>query len=296
MRKIESFIAALLNEEHETAAELFSDYLLTRAQEIHEGLRQGDHPILAEDVEDEIKSEQYFTDEDLADEGDVDGEIDDAADDLADEMNVDAEEEVEADEDFGAEEEEEVEVADVDDRLEDIEAQLDELTAEFDRMMAEIDGEADDADDEVIGGEEEVETDVSGNAETEDMPVEESIEDFSHEDDFDDISEAIIDELSKVDVKNTEGRSTDGKSISPNTKSMPSARNIAGHPIKSKNVTHKGFDRETAPTSGRLPKGINTQDKADAKLTKVSKEGDKSAEINKPIKQNNVSPVAKPKK
>lgn len=293
MRKIDKFIAALLNEEHETATELFGDYVIERAQNIHEGLRRGEHPILAEDIEDDIIAEQYFTDEDLADEDTAEDGTDEAADTLSDDMGVDADADMdaEADMDADAPAEDTAEEGSTDDRLDDLESQLDELTAEFERLMAEVDGDDAPADDEVLGTDDEVETDVGGDAEVEKME-----EDVAHDDDFLDLEEAIIDELEKIAVPNSDGREQGNKSIMQNGKSLPTARGTAGGPIKAKNVTHKGFDRETAPSSARLPKGINTQDHAESKLMKVSKEGDKSAELNKPVKQNNVSPVAKPKK
>lgn len=297
---IDKFVAALLNEERETASELLRQYIIAKAQDIHEGLRQGDHPVLAEDINEDIVSETYFTDEDLADDEEV--STDDAADSLGDDMgaHADAGDDAEADADFSADdadadvdadaEDTEGSEGDVDDRLDDLESQLDELTAEFERMMAEIDGEGSD-DDDVLGADSEVETDVDGDSE--ESTMEESLD---HED-FDDISEAIIDELEKIKTVNTDGREAGNKTITQNGKSLPTVRDkVAGHPIKTKNVTHKGFERETAPSSDRLPKGRNTQDHADSKLKPVSKEGDASAEINKPVKQNNVSPVAKLKK
>ncbi len=305
MRKIDNFIAALLNEEHERATELFSEYILERAQNIHEGLRRGEHPVLSEDIDDEIVAEQYFTDDDLADKDE-----DVAADTLSDEMgaedaDVDAgSEEMDADMsdmgDMGSEEDMDAEgdeaPVEVDDRLDDLEAQLDELTAEFERMMSEIDGEGtEDAD--IMGAENEVETDVDGEAETEKMEESDLSAEIGHDDEFPDISEAIIDELEKISTPNSDGREQGNKTISQQGKSLPSARDKMGKPITSKNVTHKGFDRETAPSSGRLPKADhNEADKAMGHQSSVAKGGDPKAEINKPVKQNNVSPVAKGKK
>jgi hypothetical protein len=290
---IDKFVAALLNEERDTASELLRQYIIAKAQDIHENLRQGEHPVLAEDVNEDISSEHYFTDDDLsADDESTDG----AADDLSGEMGADdlGTDDTSSDEtstdDVGSDEETGDESSD--ERIDDLEQQLDDLTAEFERMMAEIDGDSA-GDDDAIGSDSEVTTDVDGNAEEEEMA--ESI-DLGHEDDFSDISEAIIDELEKIKTVNTDGREAGNKTITQNNKSLPFVRDTAAHPIKSKNVTHKGFERETAPGNDRLPKGINTLDKAAARNKPVSKEGDASAELNKPVKQNNVSPVAKLKK
>jgi hypothetical protein len=287
---IDKFVAALLNEERDTASELLRQYIIAKAQDIHENLRQGEHPVLAEDVNEDISSEHYFTDDDLSSEDDT---TDGAADDLSTEMGSDDVEGSSDEEsaDVGGEEEASAEES-ADERIDDLEQQLDDLTAEFERMMAEIDGDSA-GDDEAMGTDSEVTTDVDGNAEEEEMA--ESV-DLGHEDDFSDISEAIIDELEKIKTVNTDGREAGNKTITQNNKSLPFVRDTAAHPIKTKNVTHKGFERETAPGNDRLPKGINTLDKAAARNKPVSKEGDASAELNKPVKQNNVSPVAKLKK
>lgn len=290
---IDKFVAALLNEERETASELLRQYIIAKAQDIHESLRQGEHPVLSEDISEDIDSERYFTDDDLSDDTMT---ADDATDTLAGDLEAGDDAEVAADADAVVDADLEVDAdvdgaeAAVDDRLDDLEAQLDDLTAEFERMMAEIEGDDVSADDEVVGAEDEVTTDVDGDSE------EKQFDESLDESDFADISEAVIDELEKIKTVNTDGREAGNKSITQNQKSLPSMRGTEAHPIKSKNVTHKGFDRETAPSSDRLPKGINTQDKADQKLKSVSKDGDASAELNKPVKQNNVSPVAKLKK
>jgi hypothetical protein len=295
---IDKFVAALLNEERETAAELLRQYIITKAQDIHESLRQGEHPVLAEDISEDIDAEKYFTDDELSD--DSAATVDAAGDDLSGDLETGSEDAAvetgDEDADLDSEASEDGEVSD-DERLDSIESQLDELTAEFERMMAEIDGE-DDAtsseDGEVLGTDDEVTTDVDGDAEVEKMA--ESDISFGEDDDFDDISEAIIDDLEKIKTVNTDGREAGNKTITQNNKSLPFVRDTAAHPIKTKNVTHKGFERETAPGNDRLPKGINTMDKAAARNKPVSKEGDASAELNKPVKQNNVSPVAKLKK
>jgi hypothetical protein len=291
---INQFIAALLNEEQDTARELLDQYLLMRAKEIHASFVNGDSALLSENLDDDIISEQYFTDEDLADHDEdhadasdeLSGEMHtDDADADSDDMHADDDSDMSADDDMGDDSGED---EDVDDRVDDLEAKLDELTAEFERMMAQLDGDdSDSEDDDVLGSDHETETSADGEAETTDM-------DDEHK--FPDATESFVSDREVIKTMNMDGRGTDGKMIVQNKKSLPFDRSKDGTPIKSKNVTHKGYERETPPSSGRLPKGINTQDHADSKLMKSPPKGDPKATINAPIKGNDVSPVAKRKK
>src|SRR5574343_596524 len=144
MRSIlEKALVHLLNEEHEKAETLFHQYMVERARQIHEALRQGDDSVLDENWEDSI-SEDYFTEDDLTGaEDDLEGAEDDmmgaedAADDLESDLGADDFDSAEDDlGDMGAD------FADADADLEDADADIDDADADFDDA-GEGDGEVD---------------------------------------------------------------------------------------------------------------------------------------------------------
>lgn len=292
---INQFIAALLNEEQDTARELLDQYLLMRAKEIHASFANGDSALLSENLDDDIISEQYFTDEDMADHDDATDELSgemhaDDGEDMSDASDSDMDSDMSSDEaDMGSDDTDADtgEEEDVDDRVDELEAKLDELTAEFERMMAQLDGDdSDDDSDDVLGSDDETSTSADGNTEMHDDDAEK----------YPDVEESFTSDREVIKTPNMNGRGTDGKMITQNNKSLPAVRDKTGMPIKSKNVTHNGFDREKEPSSGRLPKGINTQDHASEREIKAAPKGDPKAMINQPVKGNDVSPVAKRKK
>lgn len=331
MRSIlEKAFVALLNEEHDKAEELFHKFIVERARQIHESNRAGEDFVLDENWEEEITTESYFTEEDLADledgEGEAGGEgeenpfaaADDAegaefgadeegaeaaGDELAGELGAD---DLEGD-DFGADDFGADEVDAGESSIESLEDKIDELTAKFEEMMdaigsddsedfgseddadADVDADADASADDFGGA-----ADVDASAVEDDMDgaEEESEDDTTMEseesdDEFDDISESIISELEKVQVSlTTDGvEIAAGKSFQQNkTSSIPQKSKEArqgGEPIKQKVTNHKHFSRETAPTVADMKARKNTLKKADSTQSKVSKEGDASAEINK---------------
>lgn len=326
MRSIlEKAFVALLNEEHDKAEELFHKFIVERARQIHESNRAGDDFVLDENWNDEITTESYFTEDDLSDiEGDeaaVDGEGEgedfasefgaeddaDAADaDVADAGAEDFGGEGDLDADMGAEEGAEV---GLEDKIDDLSDQISKLTAEFEAMMdaigdeggdlggddADLGGDDLDAGADEFGGEADavdaaddadaVEDDMDGSDEEPHMEGEEA------DDEFDDITESIIDELEKVSVSLDDGKEIGtGKSFAQNRgASLPQKSKDArqgGAPVKIKQDQHKGFERETAPAVETLKARRNNVPKANAALSKVSKEGDKSAEINKLSSEN----------
>ena len=56
---------------------------------------------------------------------------------------------------------------------------------------------------------------------------------------------------------------------------------MGGAPVKMKSSEHKGYARETPPATKEMTKRRNTRTGATTGMEKVSKEGNKSAEINK---------------
>ena len=332
MRSIlEKAFVALLNEEHDKAEEMFHKFIVERARQIHESNRAGEDFVLDENWEEEITTESYFTEEDLADLEDGDGSeeageenpfaaaddaegdefgddaagADDAAGDLGADLGAD-DADVAAD-DFGGDDMD----AEADaGSIESLEDKIDELTAKFEAMMdaigaddaegdfdADADMQADDAEGD-FGADTEVdadsvEDDMDGadaqadDAEQQDDDAEQFGESEEGDDEFDDINESIIDELEKIQVSlTTDGvEIAAGKSFQQNkTSSIPQKSKEArqgGEPVKQKVTNHKHFNRETAPTVADMKARKNTLKKADSTQSKVSKEGDASAEINK---------------
>jgi len=323
---LEKAFVALLNEEHDKAEELFHKFIVERARQIHESNRAGDDYVLDENWNDEITTESYFTEDDLSDIEGEGGEGDEAAvggdDDMGgDEFAADEAGEEPAADEFGAEGDADGDDmgGDLDDhsdetpeeQIEDLRDQLEKLTAEFEAMMDAIGDEGGldgddagegefgaDATDGDVGGDEgefggesdemaadNVEDDMDG---TEEKPAMESEEDDGE---FDDITESIIDELEKVSVSLDDGKEIGtGKGFTQNRGAgIPQKSKDArqgGAPIKMKQDAHKGFERETAPGVETLKPRRNNVSKTNAALSRVSKEGDKSAEINKLSSEN----------
>lgn len=108
----------------------------------------------------------------------------------------------------------------------------------------------------------------------------------NEEEEFDDITESIVSELEKVMVTMSDGKEIGaGKSFSQNNKSPALQKKpnpmTDGKPIKIDATEHQGFERETAPAVKPMKARKNTKTKGDQGQSKVSKEGDKSALINK---------------
>lgn len=119
-----------------------------------------------------------------------------------------------------------------------------------------------------------------------DESEEETDEETLEEESFDDITESVISELEKVMVSMTDGKEIGaGKSFSQNGKSPALQKKpnpmSDGKPVTIKATEHKGFERETAPSVKDMKARKNTKKKGDAGQSSVSKEGDKSALINK---------------
>lgn len=308
MRSIleESFVA-LLNEEHDKAEELFHKFMVERARQIHEANRAGEDFVLDENWEEEIKTETHFTEEDLSDlefDGDEEVEVDADAD--GDEVDVDAV--AFDDDDAGAEEAADeldtelnfddeaglnADLDDTEDRLDGIESKIDDLLAKFEDAMdaigaddmdneedfdADLDLGADvNADEDAVAFDAGVDADLDADAE--------AGADLEDEEDFDDITESVIDELEKVQVSLTDGKEIgNGSSFTQNKTSTLSqkTREVAGSPIKTKVTPHKGFEREQAPAVAELKPRRNTlKKKAVDTPTKVSKDGNEPrAELN----------------
>lgn len=318
MRSIlEQVVSHLVNEDVEKAEELMHKYMVAKARQIHESLRQGDDEVLAEGWDDEIMSENYFTEADLEDavvdngedidadaaEGELEADVaadagaegdvpefggDDAAADMGDDADMGGE-------DAGVDGDSPVEA--VRDDIEAMKAELDDLLADMEAALGGADtgdAAADDLGDEMApaadADADAVEDDMASDEEVKEGDLSVEIEHLDEE--FDDITESIVDELQKISVPNTDGREQGNRSIQQNTTSGKFTKEKA-HPIHAKQDEHGTFEREPAPASRDLKKYRNNKPTADAGRARVSKEGDGKAELNDPkLGAKSKSPIA----
>lgn len=123
--QFEAMLEALINEDQETAKEIFHNIVVGKSREIYEELLAEDFELSekAADEEEEKEFDEAFGDEEGADD-------EEGSDDADDEEGSDDEEGAD---DFGSDEEGE---GDIEDRVLDLEDALDELKAEFEQIMA----------------------------------------------------------------------------------------------------------------------------------------------------------------
>ncbi len=146
--QFEAMLEALINEDQETAKEIFHNIVVAKSREIYEELLAEDFEVVAEEDEEDEETVEETTEED------EDESVEEGANPFADseEEEEEGEEEVggDASDDFvsdvsdeeGEEEgEEESEGGDVEDRVMDLEDALEELKAEFEQLMADEENE-----------------------------------------------------------------------------------------------------------------------------------------------------------
>jgi hypothetical protein len=137
--QFEAMLEALINEDQETAKEIFHNIVVAKSREIYEELLESDFMEDGDDEDKEQKDEAVDDEEDTEANpfGADDSEEDDAEADDAEGEEDDADADSEEDP-FGSEEEGE---GDMEDRVMDLEDALDELKAEFEQLMADEEGE-----------------------------------------------------------------------------------------------------------------------------------------------------------
>jgi hypothetical protein len=130
--QFEAMLEALINEDQETAKEIFHNIVVAKSREIYEEL-------LESDFSETVPGQEAPVEE--AAEDDEEGADDTGADDEEGADDIGADDEEGAD-DFGGDEEggEEGE-GEIEDRVMDLEDALDELKAEFEQLMADEEGE-----------------------------------------------------------------------------------------------------------------------------------------------------------
>ncbi len=297
---LEQALVHLLNEDTEKAHELMHQFVVERARSINESLREGDEMEFGADLEEEFFTEADLEDAEAADQlgddlddtdmgGDMGGDdmsadmgdADMGGDDMSADMGDAGEEDMGADMDTDG--------GDVESKIDAIADEMAELQAEFDKVMAEFDeisGDDDSDDMDTMSGEEPVADDVDAMADTGET---------SEDDEFDDITESMVDELKKVTTPNTDGMGATGGKLSTPTVS-PIAKDAKAGPIKTKVTPHVGFERETPPKSGALRKSTNNLNRAKDTLSNVPASGPKAATLAQPLPGNTKSPVATGKK
>ncbi len=287
---LEKALVHLLNEENEKAQELMHQFVVERAKDIHESLREGDEMDM-ENLEEAALEEEFFTEADLEDaeaadhiEDDLDdGSVSDedlGGDDMSSEGDMPAEGDMDADASVDADMDGEA-APDMDERLDDIEDEIKSLQAEFDKIMAEFDGGSDD--------------DASAE---DDMSVADAPADGAavsqDEEDFDDITESMVDDLKKVSTPNDDGKGANGEKLGHPEYDSPIAKDAKNTVLASKNtVGHTGWERETPPSKKDGPdrgrKYDNNRSKATDGNGSVPATGPKAATLSKPVAGNNKS-------
>jgi len=287
MRSIlEKALIHLINEEKEQAEALFHKFIVERARQVHESLRNEDDDIV-DDIDD-IVADEMFTEEDLRgleddEENGVDGEEDEGAeegaedreeevsadeedDDLEDDaekvavdLDIDVEDASEEDD----EDEDEISDPEAEERIARLEDQLEKLTQEFEELMAaeqaeeEADEEEEEEEDEEEDEEEEGELDTElSDEEAEEIAdtVEDDMQDEVREseedlEDFDGLAESALSDLEKVNVENSDGKEVGkGRIIDRNTRSA-----VPGKKADPKNARPVAIKGETHVGFDREP-------------------------------------------
>lgn len=326
-KKLEQVLEYLIANDQEKAKELLHQVFIEKARKIHEELISQDEldemehlggdegddldkelegiDDRLEEIEDEIEAEETsamsedaelvdVVDEPMADDAGVeDSEVggDEAMDSIEDTIgdleDAIAELRAEFEKLESGEDAEDDMGMDDEDAEDDMEMDMDDEEAELDDDEEEMDDE----DEEAELDDEEADMDAEDAA----MDDEEKVDESWLEEDFDDLAEAV--ELEKVSVTmggevgsgKGQGAPAD-KSKSPIATSQTSR--MGAKPIAVDSKHHSGYNKETAPSSKDM--GLsNRRKKADAGMSKVSKEGNSSAAINKTASEFGADTVGK---
>lgn len=265
---LEKTIVHLLNNEEEKAAAVFHKFMVEKAKQLHESIRNDENIDLGEGWDNEIKEEEYFDDDDLAtdqsDEMPAGDDVGDSMDDVED-MNVVDDDGTGDDMVDDGSDVEDMGMGDDMGGDESVESKIDALTAEFDRLMGALEDSGvidSQADDEIEGDEfgdhsddsmddvEDVEGEEpnmeAGDAddladrmdsdlgddekpESETMESAEMDDDAELDEDLADITESVLSELDKITMPSN----TDGKEIGSGGKTISGNHKspIDSHPI-----------------------------------------------------------------
>lgn len=136
--QFEQMLEALINEDQQTAKEIFHNIVVAKSREIYEELLESDFVSETEGMPSTDSGSTPSADTGMEEEKEEDTEDDfsdkDATDDQIDDVDADSED------DFGGDADAEGE-GDVEDRVQDLEDALEDLKAEFEQLMAGEEGE-----------------------------------------------------------------------------------------------------------------------------------------------------------
>lgn len=317
-KKLEKVLEYLINNQEDKAKELLHQVFIEKARAIHEELinmedeememeaDQGDDLMNEighgsdelDELSNEIESEETMAeaddemDLDMADAesdlvgaeddmADAEGDMADAEDDMMDMGDMDSMGDMDDAENSD-------EMSDIDSKMDKLEDIIDSLRAEFDALSKAADSsddsmdDMDNMDDMDDAGDLEMDDEDS---DSEDADADDEKMDESWLAEFDDLEESVS--LENVPAPN-EKEVGAGKyaSVETNTKSpvakAPNEMFGAKPVVTGKGPTKSGYERESAPTAQQM-KGVkdNRRKKAEDGMTKVSKEGDGAAMLNK---------------
>jgi hypothetical protein len=282
---LEQAIFAHINADSDKAHDLMRSFVLERARSIFESLRSDDDSLAEDDTDVKYYDEADLSDAEGEEGNDDDASLDAAEDTLSDDMDDtgDIEDGMEADVTTDDR------LDDIEDELDKLAAEFEKIMAEFDGGDENDEDDMSDfhSDDDIEetddmdnmdgnGMDDAMDPDADDMGDVDDdMPIrrlgegkmpeafkknaqkmkeKKTVKEEDCDDDFDDITESILDELEKVSVPNTDGLGDFGttvrKSFKQGSKSpVPLAKGKPGL-SPSRQDAHSGFDREPSPKSG----------------------------------------------
>jgi len=254
--QFEAMLEALINEDQETAKEIFHNIVVGKSREIYEELLESDfkqdqgNPYKEEEEEEEESFEPKSSEEgeEEEEEEEDDGAEDDAEDDGAED---DAEDDGEEDPFGGEEDGEGEEGGDMEDRVMDLEDALEDLKAEFEQLLQ---GEE---------HEEENEPGIHGDG----MPMHDLAGEMGMDGGAEHDPEPMMEYYKKVSVTHGDN----GK----NTKSIVAGKNDMGgttaNIAKNFSTTSGGTEGGLAkPSAGDLTKGMNVHNRVQSNAGKTA--------------------------
>ena len=277
--QFEAMLEALINEDQETAKEIFHNIVVGKSREIYEELLESEFPGEEEEEEEEEDTDDSEEDDEMDDEE----EDDDSENPFGVE---DDEEDDDSENPFGDEEDDEMGDGDLEDRVMDLEDALEELKAEFENLLADENNEPehhDGMDDPDFGGlgdeedefgdeEDEFGTDLGDD----DQPVKEvnvnHIHTIKHEQEPYDEMKEFYEYVNKVALPKHGDNGIQNKSVIDNMKNDMggTTTNILQNTVETKGGTNGGLlNPATKPQTGG---NVNVPGaKSATKLKSVSK-------------------------
>jgi hypothetical protein len=162
--QFEAMLEALINEDQETAKEIFHNIVVAKSREIYESLLDENDTEEKKKYDDDQGQNLEEVEDDEEDDTGTDDAADDSEDDGEDDVGGDATDDMIGDLSDEEDGEESEEGGDMEDRVMDLEDALDELKAEFEQLMAGEEGEEHDMGGDEFGAEPEMGGDEFGGA------------------------------------------------------------------------------------------------------------------------------------